>query len=67
MYVCKVPAPLVGLTVDDPLGCVVAEDDPPGFPKFMNNVFTVITVISGISMQYSYCAFCMLYASYLIH
>ena len=56
---CKLPGTLVGLTVDDPLGGFVVVDCLPVFPKFMNNVFTVITVISGISIEYSYCAFCM--------
>ena len=35
------------------------QDGPPIFSKFMNNVFTIITLISGISMLYSYCVFCM--------
>ena len=35
---CKLPDPLVGLNVDDPLGGFVVIDGPPVFPKLINNV-----------------------------
>ena len=34
-------------------------DGNPVFPEFINNVFTIITVILGINMQYLCFAFCM--------